>query len=265
MAYLEDRLALIETVPATFITSVDALREELFAEMSKVLLGMDTVDGKLLVSARNEQEIERLIASMGDFLFGEEAQYLLALQDLIVQINSAATLADNFFGVARSEKWTTVLRSQQFKTAKIFDREVISAELGTLIRNTITDLVMSESEVVNASIFLKDFITGTPGIDGRLTRYAKTWANTAYANAERQYVTTVGNDLGVENWRYQGGLVKDSRPFCKQRVGQVFTADEVRSWASLDWAGKIQGTDEVTIFSALGGYNCLHVLMPVQE
>ena len=265
MAYLDDRLDLIERVPDTFVTRVDALRADLLDELTTLIASLDTQGGKFVASPENLARIEEIIDGMGNFLFNEESEYLDALKEFLAAQGTAAGMAETFLGVERNTKWTAVLQSQQFKTAKIFDKERISAEIGTLIRNELTNLVASEAPVADASIFMRDFILGNDQTPGRLTRYTKTWATTAFANAERQYVYTVATDVGIEKWLYAGGLVKDSRDFCKDRVGQTFTTEEVKSWATLDWQGKIAGTDENTIFSNCGGWNCLHTLMPIAE
>jgi len=263
VAYIDDRLDLLDRVPDTFVTRVDALRADLLDELTTILATLDTQGGRLVASPENLARIEEIIDGMGGFLFNEESEYLATLQDFLAAQGTAAALADEYLNVTRTPKWSAVLRSQQFKTAKIFDKEKIAAELGTLIRNEITNLVASQAPVADASIFLKDFILGTDELEGRLTRYAKTWALTSYASAERQYVFTVAVDTGVEKWLYAGGVVKDTRDFCMERVGQTFTTEEVKAWAALDWSGKMAGTDENTIFTALGGWNCRHTLMPV--
>ena len=263
MPYIDDRLDLIERVPSTFVTRVDAIRQDLFDELVSILATLDTQGGRFVASPENLARIEEIVDGLGNFLFNEESEYLVALREFLSAQGIAASLTDDYLSVTRSPKWQAVLQSQQFKTAKIFDKERVSAEIGTLIRNEITSLVASEAQVTDASIFLKDFVIGTDEIDGRLTRYTKTWALTSYSNAEAQYVFSVASDLGTERWLYSGGLVKDSRDFCQERAGQEFTTEEVRAWAALDWSGKIAGTTEDTIFVNRGGWNCSHVLVPV--
>lgn len=56
-----------------------------------------------------------------------------------------------------------------------------------------------------------------------------------------------------------------TRPFCKARAGKFFHRSEVEAWASMDWAGKMAGTDARTIFVTRGGYNCQHSLLPVSK
>lgn len=60
---------------------------------------------------------------------------------------------------------------------------------------------------------------------------------------------------GYNKFLYAGGIVQDSREFCIERVGHVFTREQGESWNDLEWAGKMYGVD---FFVQMGGYGCLH-------
>lgn len=40
---------------------------------------------------------------------------------------------------------------------------------------------------------------------------------------------------------------------------------EIRGWASEEWAGKRPETNSSNIFDLLGGYNCQHILVPLAK
>ena len=79
---------------------------------------------------------------------------------------------------------------------------------------------------------------------------------------DNTYTQLIAQDVDIELWEYSGGTVKDTREFCLQRHGNVYTTEEIRSWADKDWQGKNPATDENTIFAYRGGYNCLHSFIP---
>lgn len=56
---------------------------------------------------------------------------------------------------------------------------------------------------------------------------------------------------------YQGGLIQDSRQFCKERNNKVFTKAEIESWKELEWEGKPENYDP---FINVGGTGCRHTL-----
>lgn len=61
---------------------------------------------------------------------------------------------------------------------------------------------------------------------------------------------------------YLGGLIETSRCFCQQRNDMIWSLERVNSWNDLSWKGKIEGVD---VKIALGGYNCRHYLMWIDE
>jgi hypothetical protein len=259
MGWLDDRVKLIETVPDTFVSRVDAIRFELFNELVRIVAGLDSTNGNFDLSAL--ARIDEVIEGLG-FLFQSESDYLKAVRELIGGLDEGAALADAGLNFQRNAVFQQVLDSQKFTTVQLFARPAIENTLGTPLRNLITSLVTNQAPVDDAIIQLRELILGAD-IDGALTRYAKTWGLTSFANAERQYVASVAAELGLEKWQYSGGTVKDSRDFCIHRVGKTFTTEEVKSWAALDWQGKMRGTDENNIFQRLGGWNCSHILQPV--
>lgn len=63
-------------------------------------------------------------------------------------------------------------------------------------------------------------------------------------------------------YRYAGGIVPETRPFCSQMNGRILSQAEItRIWNTQTWAGKRPGNAFVT----RGGYNCRHFFVPVGE
>lgn len=56
---------------------------------------------------------------------------------------------------------------------------------------------------------------------------------------------------------YSGGLTSDSRPFCEERNGKVYTRAEIETWRDLEWEQKPQNYNP---FKDLGGDGCRHKL-----
>jgi len=109
---------------------------------------------------------------------------------------------------------------------------------------------------------VKVYIKGE-GNDGKLMQYVKQITRDALNNYSRSYQSSVGNALGLEFYQYVGGLMPESRDFCRDRVNGYFHYKEIESWANLEWKGKRSDTTESSIFIYAGGYNCEHQILPV--
>lgn len=112
---------------------------------------------------------------------------------------------------------------------------------------------------------VRGYIQGVEGKQGALMRYARTWTADALFNYSRSYQQAVSSDLGLELYFYSGGIVKDSRDFCRERHDQHFSQKEIEAWAELDWQGKNPNTTESSIFIYAGGYSCRHSMIPVHK
>lgn len=83
-----------------------------------------------------------------------------------------------------------------------------------------------------------------------------------YKRAQGQIIA---NKLGIKYFKYVGGEIDTTRCFCEKRNGNIYDIDEIKSWASEDWNGKIKGTTTENISMTLGGWLCRHSLQPVTE
>lgn len=67
---------------------------------------------------------------------------------------------------------------------------------------------------------------------------------------------------GLEKFRYEGSVIRDSRDFCAIHTGKTYTEEEIRDiWNSQSWSGKRSGDP----FIVRGGYNCRHFWVPVEN
>jgi hypothetical protein len=99
--------------------------------------------------------------------------------------------------------------------------------------------------------------------EGKLMHYVKQITRDALNNYSRSYQSSIGNALGLEFYQYVGGLMPESREFCRDRVNGYFHYKEIESWANLEWKGKRPDTTESSIFIYAGGFSCQHQIMPV--
>jgi len=92
-----------------------------------------------------------------------------------------------------------------------------------------------------------------------MRRYATQMVHDSVMQFNASLSVNTGKEAGIEKWEYYGSTMKDSRKFCKEHVGKVYTEQEIRDiWDSESWAGKAPGDP----FIVRGGYNCRHHWMP---
>jgi hypothetical protein len=141
----------------------------------------------------------------------------------------------------------------------------VDANFTAQIQNIIKTWQTGKGNRASLNQLLRQAIKGDAKREARLSRYVKQVSNDSIEQFNRAYMETLTSDIDVDYWIYSGTTIKDSRPFCKARVGKAFTTKQVQSWASLTWDGKIPATNKATIKTYLGGYNCRHRLLPISK
>ncbi|MCE7856886.1 MAG: hypothetical protein DYG97_10130 [Ignavibacteria bacterium CHB3] len=83
---------------------------------------------------------------------------------------------------------------------------------------------------------------------------ASTLANTAVAQFDNAYMIENAQQAGVTKYLYDGTIIATTRDFCRERVGRVFTLEELEA---------MDNGQGLPVIPSLGGYNCRHYLTPI--
>ena len=92
-----------------------------------------------------------------------------------------------------------------------------------------------------------------------LRKYSGQIAHDSLMQFDANIVVSAGREAGVDEWKYYGDTVNDSREWCREHAGKVYTTAEIYElWNNNEWAGKAPGDP----FAVRGGYNCGHHWRP---
>lgn len=242
----------IETAQERMARSIRELEREVIKAASKAKAGEKSFG--LARVARLQKELEKLF----------EETYGAAALAHTQGFRTVATAAQDYLKLVEDipKTYTTVsnelldaLKAQALDT---FNALAIQAQnrIGQALYNTaLTGWSFDRlaDEIAGALEGHKD-VRGRP-----LADYARTYAQDSLMDTYATVHQQAAERAGLEHYLYYGTTVRDTRPFCRARVGKVFSAEEVKGWESLDWAGKRQGP----ILVVRGGWNCRHQLLPV--
>ena len=102
----------------------------------------------------------------------------------------------------------------------------------------------------------------TGGLDaaGRpMSSHAGQLAHDSIMQFDAQFVKAKASSAGLTHFKYAGTAITTTREFCKDRIGRVYSEEEIRSIWSGKWTGKSSGDP----FVVRGGYRCRHTWNPV--
>jgi len=270
------RLERLDSVPEKFLTSVDLEQRKQFKGTMKLLNELERdFSGNLLLSEINLARIEAMTRELDSIIFSVE--YRDALVELAKEFNTQANINDQYFKKVfpkyeNKEIYDKIMKNSQAEAVALLDFGAMSKEIVIPLKEIISQSLGKPFDIMVVQV--RDFLEGTEDYEGQLVRYTKTYAYDSFATSDAKYSETIANDLGINKFRYQGNIIKDSREFCIARNDKIFSREEITSWGSGNysgegttgkgqWQGRNRETNENNIFIYRGGYNCKHALVAV--
>lgn len=129
----------------------------------------------------------------------------------------------------------------------------------TTVKNTIKDFalrtVVGQQGWMEAKKQLSEILIGAGEKAGAMVKYYRNFVYDTYSQVDRATGQIYADKLGFEFFIYEGGLIKGSREFCRERNGKVFHKSEI-----LDFDPKEARPPGYNPFTDLGGYGCRHHL-----
>ena len=148
----------------------------------------------------------------------------------------------------------------------------ITKEVIKPVENILSQNITSGASFQDMEEALRADILGDSQRLGKLERYSKQITTDSLNQFNANYNQTVSQDLKLEFYYYNGSLKETSRTYCIGMIqggelglegGRYYHKEEVEKSASLEWAGKITGTNSSSIFINRGGYQCGHQWLAV--
>jgi hypothetical protein len=261
---IAEKIANLEDLPDEFIDVVDSQNNLLFKQILKLLDQMDIEGGVILSTEKNIGIATQVNELLKKTLF--ESEYLQGLKEFIGSFSDQALLINSIyseqFDFSEKSIYKSLITQSQKSTLEFLDDDAIGKAVFEPLQKNILTNIYSGAKYSDMVISIKEYILGGEGIDPKLTSYVKRYARDSMAIFDNTYTQLISQDVEVELWEYSGGTLKDSRDFCLERNGNVYTREEIESWADKDWQGKNPATDSATIFAYRGGYNCIHSFIP---
>lgn len=284
---IQQRIGRIESVPAALQSSIEKQDEKLFRAIIEDLATLEQKDGKIVASAENLAKVSAILEKLNQTLFGGD--YIDAVKSFASEIQIQAKLNNEILiktaGTFEDDAvYAAQIKASQKNALLLLDDSAINNNLLQPLGEILTNSIVNGSAYLDAVETLRKNMIGEGAL---LNKYAGTYVKDAFAISDRQYVQLTAKGHGIEFYKYDGGLISDSREFCVERAGKIFHEKEIAEWGAnintrkgeflrpaaspvyttkdgikLYWEGENYGTNSATIMSFVGGYTCQHVLIP---
>lgn len=251
-----------DTVIDEFTSLVEQAQTQLLSVFLKLILALEITNNRLAFD-----NYTRVDALMNDFRQKAlSGKYREALRYLNSEMDKQFKSVIDKFGRTKFDtvQLTTLATGfTQMKQRALASLTTLDGSLFNPVSNALTTAIVTGTTVGQLSQTADELITGGTKRKGSMRNSVVSQADSYYTGVSRATLTRASFLLGYTKFRYSGGIIKDSRDFCIKRNGNVYTEDEIRTWAGEDWEGKDESTNETNIFVLLGGHRCRHFLEPV--
>jgi len=262
----ESKVARLTSVPDDFLSSIPKSERQVYDMVVELLSRLEVKNGSYVISDKNLKIAAQISQELKSVLLSSD--YTKSVTEFIREFDQQAVISNKLFEATfPSFKMTDLGKSvvdlSKRNAIDLLLNRASDADFIAPLRQQIEQSVINGASYKETVRSIRDFIEGTPEVDGALLKYSKTYAHDTFAIADRAYTSIVSDELDAEWFFYSGGVITSSRPFCVKRHNQYFYYKEIEKAALTDWAGKIPGTDSATIYSYAGGFSCRHSIIPV--
>ena len=152
-------------------------------------------------------------------------------------------------GIEATQKTFKVI-SGGYLESLVYDADILND-----IKRVTINAAFGDVELTALNKQMRDIIEGTNGTEGKFERHFKTYTYDVLQRTSRYQTTAIAEKVGLKAFIYSGTVIDNTRKFCKDRAGKVFTIEEAQEWENEDFAGKPKDYDPLR---DLGGHNCRH-------
>lgn len=273
---IREKLRRLRTVPEEFIGMVVDNQKNLFSDVLDTLnkLEIDSA-GNLVMNNENFALIEVLGDEMLEAI--KQSGYKESVVGFVKEFEEQKNLNRSLFeetveGFEDADVYNTIYKNAQKDAISKLAESAVDENIQAY-KNILNNSITNSDNFTDLIKNIQESIIGNAEIDGGLVKYAKQNASDLYSIGERNYTAAVSDSFGIEFYLYAGGEIDTTRCFCDERNQKIWHLKEIQAWGRGEnlgscnigggkWAGMAKGTNENTIFSYLGGYNCNHSLIP---
>jgi len=259
----------LENIPDAFADRMVQIQRAKFSDIIALLDKLDYSGGNIVVNQANLLRIEQIVEQAKDLLTTGEFETVVG--ELLGEFDNQAAITYRYFDKAFKGFEVPAIANEilaQKKSEAVVDLlNSTDQYLTNPVRQALSNAVTSGASRKDVIDVFRLLIEGDADKVGRLDRATRQIVSDTFALSDRAVTNAVAEQLDVKWYRYVGGTMDTTRPFCKARNGKYFSKETVESWPITEgeWDGRMAGTDSKTIFVTAGGYNCQHSILPVAE
>lgn len=264
----------LKKIPDTFLERLKLIQKHQFAIIAAKMKEMELAGEAISPIKANLMLIDEIKEELKQTLLTGE--YAEAVKEFVSEFDKQKTLNNQYFDSFKkdysSEAADIIVNKIKKNTVEYLVKDAIDTKFLLPLDEVLLNAVSSGASFKETLNFIHDFVEGEDVAEkGKILQYAKQVAHDSFANSDRAYGNAIADELEIEWYLYAGDEIDSTRCFCQERHGKYYHYKEIEAWGrgedvgecGFPWQGMNRATDESTIFTYAGGYNCLHTIAGV--
>jgi hypothetical protein len=274
--------------------SVIKLQDKLLKDLiNNVISELDTENGVILQNQHNYRIIEQLdkvykqfneinslvvVRNMAGTIQGINKLNKIYYKELLIN----ETTAKKFDNIINKTNKMLSLRlgvdNTKIVEGGFLDTFVTDTRLNNELKQLVIRDVAAQRPVAELIDEMSKKVIGNDIVSGKFEQYYRQFGYDIYQEYDRTYGKMMADEFKMDYAIYQGGLIKDSRDFCRDHNNRVYTREEISKFDNWTYesAKNISGFHDsgsnsgipsyISSFPGydpyvhLGGFNCRHSL-----
>jgi len=237
--------------------AITTLEKKIIAQVSSLSTGEN---GSLVgpkVNLKQAQKIHASLVKQFDDIYGAAARTAVSGYS-----TANSWVLENYSDLGLSTTFTDFDKTMidQLSNQSMLDFVNIGNDARARVEGALYQSIAAQVPMEELIGQISAALTGQFAQNGRpLSSYAELYANDALMNYYNSVHLEKGRQLGLDKFYYSGTIMGNTRDFCRRRVGNVYTTEQINSW-DFSWSGK-----SGPAMTNRGGWNCRHHWQPVDE
>lgn len=212
-----DLIIEIESAIKGFNKGIPGIQQQIYKDILNALKELDVKGGTIQNNARNINLIRGLQKKIEKAVLSD--RYVKDVKEFIKSFTTVSKIQNDYFKLIE-KGWKPFDALQEVKLLSIESttRSLTESGINANVIGKIEDMLLTNitSAVKYADLVdqMRQFILGSPKVDGALLKYAKTITIDSINNYSAQYNKMVADDLGLEWFMYTGSNIRTTRCFC---------------------------------------------------
>jgi len=259
--------------------ALEPIQKDMYKKALALLKGIDTdAAGNIKQTVNNYKVIGKV---RGLFKSELESDKYLAQVDMVKQhFADISGIQTSYFSAMFKEfSQPQIMNEIRNQAVQMTVESLTEAGMQDIIVNKsakiLQDNIQAGRNFKDMTDELEQLIIGDKDIDSKMTSYTKQIMSDTMHQYVGNYTKQVTEDLGLVWFEFTGGIMRDTRPMCKELVPKQFIHESefagiCRGEVTVDGtkltpgiAGFIDGTNKDNFLINRCGWNCQHQLIPI--